>query len=243
MSCYVVMDRLVADLSSALHDTFLVGCPAHSVAASVRPLPQRLRLLLEIARGVRFLHARGIVHADLKPGNVMLDRTGTAQLTDFGLAVQRRLDASRTRSSHKGERGTLAYMDPALVGGNEGASVKPSSDMYSWGVLAWEVLTLRKPFEGVSSGGDAGGGGSGASAGAAAGAGASSGAPIPSFSRLTFGGERPQDVLARVPDVPLALRDLIQRCWAEEQGARPTADEVICVLKPIVKALVKGGAH
>ncbi|RYG47036.1 hypothetical protein EON67_08940, partial [archaeon] len=233
-----VMDRLVTDLSSALHGRFHVDDPAHSVAASVRPLSQRLRLLLEIARGVRFLHAQGIVHADLKPGNVMLDRDGHAQLTDFGLAVQRALDASRTRSSHKGERGTLAYMDPALAdigSGGEGASVKPASDMYSWGVLAWEVLTLRKPYEGATS---AGVGGATSVGGANAGApSASSVVAIPSFSRLTFGGERPLDVLERAaPDVPSPLRDLIQRCWVEEQGARPSADGVIAMLEPLVEA-------
>ncbi|RYG51938.1 hypothetical protein EON66_10260 [archaeon] len=65
---------------------------------------------------------------------------------------------------------------------------------------------------------------------------ASSAAPISSFSRRTFGGERPQDVLAHVPDVPLALRDLIQRCWVEEQGARPSAEEAVAVLERIVEA-------
>ncbi|RYG55407.1 hypothetical protein EON66_05380, partial [archaeon] len=197
---------------------------------------QRLRLLLEIARGVRFLHAQDIVHTDLKPGNVMLDRLGTAQLTDFGLAVQRTLDASRTRSSHRGERGTLAYMDPALVGGNEGASVKSSSDMYSWGVMAWEVLTFHKPYERASS---SGGASSGARASASSGGAAAGGLGIvliPSFSRLTFDGERPEEVLARAaPGVPLPLRDLIRRCWSEEQRVRPTAEAIVAALEPIVE--------
>ncbi|RYG57251.1 hypothetical protein EON66_00860 [archaeon] len=241
MAGYVVMDLLVADLSSALFGRFNADDPAHSVAAAVRPLSQRLRLLLEIARGVRFLHAQNIVHADLKPGNVMLDRAGTAQLTDFGLAVQRHLDASRTRSSHKGVRGTLAYMDPVLAASSsgEGASVKPASDMYSWGVLAWEMLTLRRPYEGGSSGDGGAAAGAGAGAGVSAGAHVSGASPlggviIPSISYRTFGGERPHDVLARVADVPPGLRALIVRCWSEDQSARPTAEDAIAVLEPLV---------
>ncbi|RYG50037.1 hypothetical protein EON66_12280, partial [archaeon] len=229
--CYVVMERLVTNLSNALHDPFRPGNPAHTVSTAVRPLPQRLRLLLEIARGVRFLHAKGIVHADLKPGNVMLDHDGHAQLADFGLAVQRRHEASRTRTSHMGMRGTRAYMDPVLL--SESSSVKSSSDMYSWGVMAWEVLTLHKPDEGVSSGGGDARAGAGSGGAAAGGVGI---VLIPSFSGLTFGGERPEEVLARAaPGVPLPLRDLIQRCWSEEQGARPTAKDAVAVLEPIVE--------
>ncbi|RYE98787.1 MAG: hypothetical protein EOO41_01955, partial [Methanobacteriota archaeon] len=189
MACYVVMDRMVTDLSSALHETVDADHPAHDVVAALRPLPQRLRLLLEVARGLHFLHAQGIVHADLKPGNVMLDHAGTAQLAAFGSVVRRALDASRTgSSSHKDKRGALAYMDPALASRGEDTPLKPASDMYSWGVLAWEVLTLRKPQEGVYK---VGGGGASASACAGTSSTFSSRVAIPSFSRLTFDGEPP----------------------------------------------------
>ncbi|RYE84810.1 MAG: hypothetical protein EOO65_01615 [Methanosarcinales archaeon] len=222
MACYLVMERLATDLFGVLHNSFGPDHPAFSVAVTLRALPKRIRLLLEIVRGVRFLHAQGIVHADLKPANVLLDRFGHAQLTDFGLAVQRKLDASRTCSTQLGMRGSMSYMDPLLL--SESTSVKPSSDMYSWGVLAWEVLTLLKPNEGTMN--------------AIAGAGTScapGGVVIPSFLCRTFGGERPHDVLARVPDVPPALRELIERCWSEDQSARPTAEDAIAVLEPLVE--------
>ncbi|RYF51655.1 MAG: hypothetical protein EOO38_02665 [Cytophagaceae bacterium] len=234
MTCYVVMDRMPSDLSCALFGSFATDHPAYNIAATARLLPQRLRLLLEIARGVRFLHAHNIVHADLKPGNVMLDHDGHAKLTDFGLAVQRKIDASRTRSSQIGMRGSLPYMDPALF--YENMSVKPSSDMYSWGVLAWEVLTLRKPYENtirnLGSAVLAAGAGLTASTDAAS---PLSGPTMPSMNRRTFSGDRPHDVLARVPDVPPGLRALIVRCWSEDQSARPTAEDAIAVLEPLVE--------
>ncbi|RYE99100.1 MAG: hypothetical protein EOO41_01520 [Methanobacteriota archaeon] len=215
LDCYLVMDRMDTDLGSALHDTSsAVTHPAYRLQPLVHPLPHRLRLLLEIARGLRFLHARGIVHADLKPANIMLDKHGVAHLADFGLAVQRMLEASRTRSSHKGERGTLAYMDPALWVSAD-ASVKPSSDMYSWGVLAWEVLTLRKPYADASGGA------------------AAPGMPV-SFANAMVDGVKPVDVLGAVAGLPPTLRDFIVRCWCNEQAARPSAQDAIALLEPLV---------
>ncbi|RYG41357.1 hypothetical protein EON68_03165, partial [archaeon] len=116
VDCYIVMSCMVADLGSILHESVRAAAAQH-LKSLVAQYPHRLRLLLEVARGLRFLHARGIVHADLKPSNVMLDADGHAQLADFGLAVQRAPDAASSHASHKGVRGTLAYMDPLLMGG------------------------------------------------------------------------------------------------------------------------------
>ncbi|RYE99642.1 MAG: hypothetical protein EOO41_00765, partial [Methanobacteriota archaeon] len=228
VDCFVVMERAVTDVGSALYKSFKALHPAARLQRLMTEQPYRLRLLLEISRGLRFLHAKGVVHADLKPENVMLDADGHAQLTDFGMSVQRRLEATRTRTREWGRGGTPVYMDPAFACG--ASSVKPASDMYAWGVLAWELLTMRKPYEGVSSGG------AGASAGAGV-TGSSSSVGTVSFLRLTFDGVPPKEVLALVtPGVPPELCDLICRCWAEEQSARPTAEEVIAVLERIVGA-------
>ncbi|RYE97763.1 MAG: hypothetical protein EOO41_03135 [Methanobacteriota archaeon] len=238
MECFIVMERAVTDVGSAMYKSFRASHPAARLQRLVTEQPFRLRLLLEIARGLRFLHAKGIVHADLKPENVMLDADGHAQLTDFGMSVQRRLDATRTRTREWGRGGTPVYMDPAFSCGT--SSVKPASDVYAWGVLAWELLTLRKPHDGLtgSDGSDVGTG-AGAGAGARADGGAdtrSPGArPLPGFSRCLVGGERPADVLAAVPGLPTAVRTLVVRCWAEEQGARPSAEDVVAVLERVVE--------
>ncbi|RYG40637.1 hypothetical protein EON68_03980, partial [archaeon] len=144
MECAIVMDRMAHSLASLLHDTFRAGSAGEARQGELRTLRARLRVLADVASGLRYLHAHGIVHADLKPDNVMLDARGTAHLADFGLAVRRREAAAETQSSAKGMRGTPMYMDPALLDAR--VSVRPWSDMYSWGVLAWEVLTLRRPF-------------------------------------------------------------------------------------------------
>ncbi|RYY37646.1 hypothetical protein EON62_01000, partial [archaeon] len=231
--CYMVMSRLAADLSSLLHTAFDEHHPLSALAASVRPLPQRLRLLLEIVRGLRYLHACNIVHADLKPGNVMVDERGHAQLTDFGVSVQRApvdVVSGGAAACHAGLRGSPAYMDPALAL-HPGASVTPASDMYSWGVLAWEVLTLRKPFNCLAR--DEAGAGAGAGATASADA-----AIIRSFAAARIGGERPAGALARVvPELPNELHELVVRCWNMAPVARPTAVHAISVLEAALTRL------
>lgn len=91
----------------------------------------------QIAAGLGAAHERGVVHRDLKPANVMIDGHGRAKITDFGLAV--------TAAEGRGElAGTPQYMAPELFAGGE-ATVQ--SDLYALGLLLYEVLTGRRPFE------------------------------------------------------------------------------------------------
>jgi serine/threonine protein kinase len=109
---------------------------------------QRLaaRLALQIAEGLAAVHARGIIHRDLKPGNILLDESGQALLTDFGLA--RPTFRNETSTSPDMVAGTPAYMAPEQVCVELGEP-SPRTDVYSLGVVLYEMLTGRLPFQGT----------------------------------------------------------------------------------------------
>ena len=95
-----------------------------------------------VAKGLAFAHEQGVVHRDLKPGNVWLTADGSAKIGDFGLAVS--LDQSRL-TQHGMMIGTVAYMPPEQALGGE---VTPRSDLYSLGAMLYELITGRPPFAG-----------------------------------------------------------------------------------------------
>ncbi|MBN8246936.1 MAG: protein kinase, partial [Verrucomicrobia bacterium] len=99
--------------------------------------------IAEIARAVHYAHLRGVLHRDLKPGNVLLDAQGAPHVTDFGLARCMDTDAGVTGSGMV--FGTPAYMPPEQTVDPHNVSV--AADVYSLGAIAYEVLTGRPPFE------------------------------------------------------------------------------------------------
>jgi len=104
------------------------------------------RVLRSIARALAYAHARGIVHCDVKPENIFLDAaTGRALLSDFGIAISREADTSLTAAG--AAIGTPTYMSPEQL---DGARVDGRSDLYSLGLVAWEMLTGRRPWDGES---------------------------------------------------------------------------------------------
>lgn len=108
-----------------------------------------LAILGEVARALGFAHARGVVHRDLKPANILLDSTAalTPRLTDFGIAKALDTDGD-TKLTHTGVTlGTPAYMSPEQA---MGTAVGPASDIYAFGVMAFELLTGTEPYEGES---------------------------------------------------------------------------------------------
>ena len=108
------------------------------------PLPTGVAglVLAQVAAGLSHAHERGIVHRDIKPGNVLLSYNGLAVVSDFGIA--RRDGVARVTSSGV-ILGTVAYMSPEQV---TGAVAEPSSDQYSFGVMAYELLSGQLPFRG-----------------------------------------------------------------------------------------------
>ena len=113
------------------------------VIARRAPLPITLKLLyaMQACRAFDYAHKRGIVHRDIKPGNIMLGKDGTVKVVDFGIA--RVLEASRTQTGML--IGTFAYMSPEQY---HGEHADERSDIWSFGVLLYELLSYERPFTG-----------------------------------------------------------------------------------------------
>jgi serine/threonine protein kinase len=105
------------------------------------------RIVRDLAEALAYAHAKGIVHRDVKPTNVMVDAGGNVHLMDFGLA--RFHDAASKLTRHGDILGTPAYMSPEQAQG-QAAGARPATDQYSLGVVLYELLCGRIPFEGPS---------------------------------------------------------------------------------------------
>src|SRR4029077_13298657 len=108
------------------------------------PLPRVAQIMEDLCAGLQFSHDRGVVHRDIKPANLMLTKGGQAKIADFGIA--------RIESSSMTQAGTVlgtpAYMSPEQF---MGQVVDSRSDIYSSGVLLYQLLTGERPFEGSMS--------------------------------------------------------------------------------------------
>jgi len=118
------------------------------LAARDKHIRDVLRLFSKICAAVAYAHQRGVIHRDLKPGNILIDEEGEPHIVDFGLAkgIEADWDDASPRVTMTGEfMGTLAYSSPEHVGGIPDA-IDVRSDVYSLGVILYEALTGRHPY-------------------------------------------------------------------------------------------------
>ncbi|MFM9957939.1 MAG: protein kinase domain-containing protein [Phycisphaerales bacterium] len=113
-------------------------------------IDDRLRLMTQVCDGVHHAHQRGVIHRDLKPGNILVDPSGRPKVLDFG--VSRAVDPDRRATFHSMHTsagqliGTLAYMSPEQASGDAEA-IDVRSDVYALGVMLYELLSGQLPFD------------------------------------------------------------------------------------------------
>jgi serine/threonine protein kinase len=113
------------------------------IDAGPLPLDEVLEIAGHIAEGLKVAHEKGVVHRDIKSSNVMLTATGQVKIMDFGLA---RIGEGAQLTKSGTTRGTAAYMSPEQVSGKE---VDRRTDIWSFGVVLYEMLTWQLPFNGA----------------------------------------------------------------------------------------------
>ncbi len=128
---------------------FVAGQPL-TVYAKARDLDvrARLELLAAVCDAVQYAHQRGVIHRDLKPGNILVDERGQPKVLDFGIARCTDTDVQATTllTEAGGLVGTLAYMSPEQVAGDP-HELDTRTDVYALGVIAFELLSGQRPYD------------------------------------------------------------------------------------------------
>ncbi len=165
----------------------------HLMREPRQPLDEVRRILAEVADALAYAHLRGVIHRDIKPDNILLDRlTGRVMVTDFGIA--RAMEAGARLTATGIAVGTPTYMSPEQAVGER--ELDGRSDIYSTGVLGYQMLTGRVPFEAGNS----------------------------MALLLKHVTERPKPIAELRPEAPRGLRETVERAMMKAPADRwPTA--------------------
>ncbi|XP_072178555.1 mitogen-activated protein kinase kinase kinase 7-like [Diadema setosum] len=181
------------------------GGSLYNVLHSTTPQPiykaaHAMSWALQCARGVDYLHCmkpKKLIHRDLKPANLLLMAGGTVlKICDFGTAC----DFQTYMTNNKG---SAAWMAPEVF---EGSLYSEKCDVFSWGVILWEVISRRKPFDDI-------------------------GGPAFRIMWAVHNGRRPP----LIRNIPKPLEKLMTRCWSKEAQQRPSMHEVVRIMTNLMQ--------
>jgi eukaryotic-like serine/threonine-protein kinase len=170
---------------------------------TVVPLVLKLTYALQACRAFDYAHKRGIVHRDIKPGNVMVTRESVVKVVDFGIA--RVLDKSKTQTGML--IGTFAYMSPEQY---HGEHADERSDIWSFGVLLYELLCYHRPFTGEN----------------------------PASLMHNICSQEPRSLIERIPDCPAAMETIISKVLRKSPQDRfQSMEDLLLELEPVYREL------
>ena len=163
---------------------------------------EKIDILLQVAGGLDYAHSRGVIHRDIKPANIRLLDDGRVKIMDFGTAKFADIDSQLTQTGMT--LGTVAYLSPERLLGEDRGSA--ASDIFSFGVLAYELLSNERPFPGKS---------------------------IPQLIDQVLNGE-PVPLLESFPECPRRLAEIVHQCLAaKSQGRYVSCGEIIRELEEL----------
>ncbi|KAH0622153.1 hypothetical protein JD844_024195 [Phrynosoma platyrhinos] len=179
--------------------------PQLEVLHGAEPLPyytaaHAMSWCLQCSQGVAYLHSmkpKALIHRDLKPPNLLLVAGGTVlKICDFGTAC----DIQTHMTNNKG---SAAWMAPEVF---EGSNYSEKCDVFSWGIILWEVITRRKPFDEI-------------------------GGPAFRIMWAVHNGTRPP----LIKNLPKPIESLMTRCWSKDPSQRPSMEEIVKIMTHLMQ--------
>ncbi|KAF9642266.1 kinase-like protein [Thelephora ganbajun] len=161
------------------------------------PDASRPELLLQVAKGLQYLHSRGIVHGNLKGANVLISESGKVQICDYGLSPI----TSNSIAENLGVARSPRWLAPEIIGLPSEASSK-SADVFAFAMLAVEVFTGRTPFEDTND-------------------------DLVIANQILDGKRPAKPQAGKQPGITAKMWKFIKKCWNASPNKRPTIDEVV----------------